>query len=158
MAKSSNKSKEAAVPESGSTAPDLTSASAPGLGKPIASKASAEKPAKAKKRPKATGKRARAAAGKTAAARKPRTSNTRPQDPQRWGSRNFRRGYPDPRLFYLRATKAEWSSRGIRRTTGWRRAGNCRKRLGKAPNERPPDPRQRLARPDKIPSPFPRVG
>jgi hypothetical protein len=74
MAKSSNKSKEAAVPESGSTAPDLTSASAPSLGKPFASKASAEKPAKAKKRPQATGKRARAAAGKTAAARRPRAT------------------------------------------------------------------------------------
>jgi hypothetical protein len=74
MAKSSKKTKEAAIPESGSTAPDLTSASAPDTGKTVASKASAPKPAKTKKRSQAAGKPARAAAGKTAAARNPRAT------------------------------------------------------------------------------------
>lgn len=77
MVKSSKKSKEAAVPESGSTAPDAATATAPGTDKPVrpaTSKASAAKPAKAMERPKAAGKRAGRIAGKTPGTRKPRAA------------------------------------------------------------------------------------
>jgi hypothetical protein len=74
MAKSSKKSKEGAVSESGSATLDGTAESAPGMGETVASKASAPKPAKTKKRSQVAGKPARATVGKTAAARKPRAA------------------------------------------------------------------------------------